>query len=273
MAQTIKKKYVGLDAAGILAQGIKNVTPRTWELPMPTSEDEIEVEDDGVGHICCRYATPEAFREILNEIKIGDNLDAGTFVGKDVSLPVLVPIVGVEDDCNVIMVSMDIAGTDFTITITKETIQCEIKPCVESWSGSLQGIQGYPEWGDAGDVDTGSGARPCWYVGEDLNCFTFGDTINIALKANESYDPEKIKNNRLIGRLLSKSTIDGSNETYGTVVGVARIATPGSDSDYVNLPGIFVLSHKSEYGAKTKVTFFPLMNIWQDYYNLSRQNQ
>ena len=271
MAQTIKKKYVGLDAAGILAQGIKNVTPRTWKLPMPTSEDKIEVEDYGVGHTCFRYATPEAFREILNEIKIGDNLDVGVVIGTDVSLPVLVPIVGVEDDGNVIMVSADIAGSEFSFTITKKTIQYEFKINGASWGSSLQGIQGYPNWGDAGDEYTGGEWRPCWNVSEDLNWFTFGDTINIALKANEPYDPEEPKNNRLIGRLLSKSTIGGSDETYGTVVGVARIATPGSGSDYMNLPGIFVLSHKSEYGAMTKVTFFPLMNKWQDYYNLRRE--
>lgn len=266
MAQT-KKKYVGEDAAGALAHGIDIITPRTWTLPVPDSEADTEVTED-MDSIAYSYPTPDEFKAVIPQVKIGDRLDIGGFLGG--SIPVEIPIVVNMSEDNEIQVPWCVAGSKGWVSINESRIGFVFEIGGDNWGTHLNGEAPYPVWGDAGETDNGSGVySPNWVVSEDLSCFSFNDQINIALKSTEGvYDTEELNKNRLVGRLLSKSTIEGNGrgESYGVVAGVAHIATPGSSTDPQTLPGIFMLSHKEGMGSQTRVTFFPLMNIWKDIY-------
>ena len=264
------KKYIGQKGTEALAHGVDIITPRTWVLPAPSSEADTVITDDGMDYMSYVYPTPESFKESIPQIKIGDKLDIGQFLGG--SIPSIVPIVADLGGGNEITVPWSVGGSKGWVAISKEQIGFVFEYGGDSWGMYLRGDKVYPVWGNGGETTNDSGnAYPNWIVSEDLDLFTFKDKINIALKSTEGvHDVNDLHKNWMYGRLLSKSTIDGSDETYGVVVGVAKIATPGSDTETKIVPGIFMLSHKSSWGAQTRVTFYPLINMWQDIYAMKQ---
>lgn len=271
MAQT-KKKYVGEEAAEALAHGVDIITPRTWVLPAPASEADTEITDDGVDIVSYTYPTPDSFKDSVSKMKIGDRLDIGQFIGG--SAPVIVPVVAESvRGGNEISVPWNFGGSEGWVAINEEQIAFAFELGGDSWGMRLSGDNPYPVWGEAGETTNSSGTTyPNWVVCEDLAYFSFKDKINIALKSTEGvYGTDNLHKNWMLGRLLSKSTIEGSDETYGVVAGVAKIATPGSDSETKIVPGIFMLSHKASWGSQTRVTFFPLINMWQELYAMKEK--
>lgn len=264
------KKYLGQKGTEALAHGVDIITPRTWVLPAPASEADTVITDDGLDYMSYVYPTPESFKESIPQIKIGDRLDIGQFIGG--SIPAIVPIVADLGGGNEITVPWSVGGSKGWVAISEEQIGFVFEYGGDDWGYSLNGDKDYPVWGDGGESPNGSGTlRPNWTVHEDLDCFNFKDKINIALKSTEGvHDVNDFHKNWMFGRLLSKSTIEGSDETYGVVVGVAKIATPGSDTETKIVPGIFMLSHKSSWGAQTLVTFYPLINMWQELYAMKQ---
>lgn len=265
------KKYLGQQGTEALAHGVDIITPRTWVLPAPASEADTEISDDGLGYMGYVYPTPESFKESIPQIKIGDKLDIGQFLGG--SIPAIVPIVADLGGVNEITVPWSVGGSKGWVTISEEQIGFVFEYGGDSWGMQLRGDKVYPVWGDCGEATNDYGSvYPNWIVSEDLDCFTFKDKINIALKSTEGvHDVVALHKNWMCGRLLSKSAIEGSDETYGVVVGVAKIATPGSDTETKIVPGIFMLSHKSSYGSQTRVTFYPLINMWQEFYAMKEK--
>lgn len=259
------KKYLGQQGAEALAHGVDIITPRIWVLPAPASEADTEIMDDGVEYVGYTYPTPDSFKECVSKIKIGDKLDIGQFIGG--SVPVIVPIISESvREGNEISVPWSFQGSKGWVVIRETQIAFAFEYGGDSWGYSLRGDNPYPVWGDGG-----GGTSPNWTIHEDINLFSFKDKINIALKSTEGvHGDENLHKNWMLGRLLSKSTIEGSDETYGVVAGVAKIATPGSDTETKIVPGIFMLSHKKSYGAQTRVTFYPLINMWQELYAMKK---
>lgn len=264
------KKYLGQKGTEALVHGVDIITPRTWVLPSPASEADTEISDDGMDYMSYIYPTPESFKESIPQIKIGDKLDIGQFLGG--SIPAIVPIVADLGEVNQITVPWSFGGSQGCVTINEEQIVFVFEYGGDNWGMSLNGDKDYPVWGEGGESPNGSGTLcPNWTVNEDLAYFSFKDKINIALKSTDGvYGVDELHKNWMYGRLLSKSAIEGSDETYGVVAGVAQIATPGSDTESKIVPGIFMLSHKSSYGAQTRVTFYPLINMWQDLYAMKQ---
>ena len=73
------KKYVGEEAARVLAAGIGAATPRTWDLTPDDLDSVTEEEQDGM--VLMQFPTPARLKVSLADIKTGDRLDASSAFG------------------------------------------------------------------------------------------------------------------------------------------------------------------------------------------------
>lgn len=276
------KKYVGEEAARVLAAGIGAATPRTWDLTPDDLDSVTEEEQDGM--VLMQFPTPARLKASLADIKTGDRLDASSAFG--ISACHLTVTTVLRDDASDgtfyhVFASMDSAddGIVYNFCIGNDNVAIVLLPLVEpdpsklsaSAGGSSWQYGAIPNWGDLGErpsdwryYGTGSAAQPIE--------FKIGDTFRTPTlvpygrpPSEASDDPaDQASANYAEGTIVGTGKVQ--NVPYLVVVGAARFGKKTSatakDDETITAPGIFYVTHPSTNYWYVK--FYPLLNKWAE---------
>ncbi|GEM_PF-3669353 len=275
------KKYVGEEAARVLAAGIGAATPRTWDLTPDDLDSVTEEEQDGM--VLMQFPTPARLKASLADIKTGDRLDASSAFG--ISACHLTVTTVLRDDASDgtfyhVFASMDSAddGIVYNFCIGNDNVAIVLLPLVEpdpsklsaSAGGSSWQYGAIPNWGDLGQSSawfyygTGSSSQPRDFkIGDTFRTPTlvpYGSPPSVA-----SDDPaDQPAANYAEGTIVGAGKIQ--NVPYLVVVGAARFgkmtsATP-KNAETITAPGIFYVTRPSTNYWYVK--FYPLLNKWKE---------
>lgn len=275
------KKYVGEEAARVLAAGIGAATPRTWDLTPDDLDSVTEEEQDGM--VLMQFPTPARLKASLADIKTGDRLDASSAFG--ISACHLTVTTVLRDDASDgtfyhVFASMDSAddGIVYNFCIGNDNVAIVLLPLVEpdpsklsaSAGGSSWQYGAIPNWGDLGQSSawfyygTGSSSQPRDFkIGDIFRTPTlvpYGSPPSVA-----SSDPaDQASANYAEGTIIGTGKVQ--NVPYLVVVGAARFgkmtsATP-KNAETITAPGIFYVTRPSTNYWYVK--FYPLLNKWKE---------
>lgn len=275
------KKYVGEEAARVLAAGIGAATPRTWDLTPDDLDSVTEEEQDGM--VLMQFPTPARLKASLADIKTGDRLDASSAFG--ISACHLTVTTVLRDDASDgtfyhVFASMDSAddGIVYNFCIGNDNVAIVLLPLVEpdpsklsaSAGGSSWQYGAIPNWGDLGQSSawfyygTGSSSQPRDFkIGDTFRTPTlvpYGSPPSVA-----SDDPaDQPAANYAEGTIVGAGKIQ--NVPYLVVVGAARFgkmtsATP-KNAETITAPAIFYVTRPSTNYWYVK--FYPLLNKWKE---------
>lgn len=281
------KKYVGEEAARVLAAGIGAATPRTWDLTPDDLDSVTEEEQDGM--VLMQFPTPARLKASLADIKTGDRLDASSAFG--ISACHLTVTTVLRDDASDgtfyhVFASMDSAddGIVYNFCIGNDNVAIVLLPLVEpdpsklspSAGGSSWQYGAIPNWGDLGErpsdwryYGTGSVAQPIE--------FKIGDTFRTPTlvpygcpPSEASDDPaDQAAANYAEGTIIGTGKVQ--NVPYLVVVGAARFGKKTSatakDDETITAPGIFYVTRPSTNYWYVK--FYPLLNKWKELENIA----
>lgn len=281
------KKYVGEEAARVLAAGIGAATPRTWDLTPDDLNSITEEEQDGM--VLMQFPTPARLKAALADIKTGDRLDASSVFG--ISACHLTVTTVLRDDASDgtfyhVFASMDSAddGIVYNFCIGNDNVAIVLLPLVEpdpsklsaSVGGSSWQYGAIPNWGDLGErpsdwsyYGTGSASQP--------RDFKIGDTFRTPTlvpygcpPSEASDDPaDQPSANYAEGTIIGTGKVQ--NVPYLVVVGAARLGKKTSatakDDETITAPGIFYVTHPSTNYWYVK--FYPLLNKWKELENIT----
>lgn len=275
------KKYVGEEAARVLAAGIGAATPRTWDLTPDDLDSVTEEEQDGM--VLMQFPTPARLKASLADIKTGDRLDASSAFG--ISACHLTVTTVLRDDASDgtfyhVFASMDSAddGIVYNFCIGNDNVAIVLLPLVEpdpsklsaSAGGSSWQYGAIPNWGDLGQSSawfyygTGSSSLP--------RDFKIGDTFRTPTlvpygcpPSEASDDPaDQASANYAEGTIVGTGKVQ--NVPYLVVVGAARFGKKTSatakDDETITAPGIFYVTRPSTNYWYVK--FYPLLNKWKE---------
>lgn len=274
------KKYVGEEAARVLAAGIGAATPRTWDLTPDDLDSVTEEEQDGM--VLMQFPTPARLKASLADIKTGDRLDASSVFG--ISACHLTVTTVLRDDASDgtfyhVLASMDSAddGIVYNFCIGNDNVAIVLLPLVEpdpsklsaSAGGSSWKYGAIPNWGDVYQsawfyTDHGSSSMPHDFkVGDIFRTPTlvpYGSPPSVA-----SSDPaDQPSANYAEGTIVGTGKVQ--NVPYLVVVGAARFGKKTSatakDDETITAPGIFYVTHPSTNYWYVK--FYPLLNKWKE---------
>lgn len=276
------KKYVGEEAARVLAAGIGAATPRTWDLTPDDLNSVTEEEQDGM--VLMQFPTPARLKAGLADIKTGDRLDASSAFG--ISACHLTVTTVLRDDASDgtfyhVFASMDSAddGIVYNFCIGNDNVAIVLLPLVEpdpsklsaSAGGSSWQYGAIPNWGDLGErpsdwsyYGTGPTSQP--------RDFKIGDTFRTPTLVPYGCPPSEASDDPAdqAGANYAEGTIVGTgkvqNVPYLVVVGAARFGKKTSatakDDETITAPGIFYVTHPSTNYWYVK--FYPLLNKWAE---------
>lgn len=281
------KKYVGEEAARVLAAGIGAATPRTWDLTPDDLNSVTEEEQDGM--VLMQFPTPASLKAGLADIKTGDRLDASSVFG--ISACHLTVTTVLRDDASDgtfyhVFASMDSAddGIVYNFCIGNDNVAIVLLPLVEpdpqklsaSVGGSSWQYGAIPNWGDLGErpsdwryYGTGSAAQP--------RDFKIGDTFRTPTlvpygcpPSEASDDPaDQPSANYAEGTIVGTGKVQ--NVPYLVVVGAARFGkkqgATAKDAETITAPGIFYVTRPSTNYWYVK--FYPLLNKWKELENIA----
>lgn len=281
------KKYVGEEAARVLAAGIGAATPRTWDLTPDDLDSVTEEEQDGM--VLMQFPTPARLKDSLADIKTGDRLDASSAFG--ISACHLTVTTVLRDDASDgtfyhVFASMDSAddGIVYNFCIGNDNVAIVLLPLVEpdpsklsaSAGGSSWQYGAIPNWGDLGErpsdwryYGTGSAAQPIE--------FKIGDTFRTPTlvpygcpPSETSDDPaDQAAANYAEGTIIGTGKVQ--NVPYLVVVGAARFGkkqgATDKDAETITAPGIFYVTRPSTNSWYVK--FYPLLNKWKELENIA----
>ena len=276
------KKYVGEEAARVLAAGIGAATPRTWDLTPDDLDSVTEEEQDGM--VLMQFPTPARLKASLADIKTGDRLDASSAFG--ISACHLTVTTVLRDDASDgtfyhVFASMDSAddGIVYNLCIGNDNVAIVLLPLVEpdpsklsaSAGGSSWQYGAIPNWGDLGErpsdwryYGTGSAAQPIE--------FKIGDTFRTPTlvpygcpPSEASDDPaDQASANYAEGTIVGTGKVQ--NVPYLVAVGAARFgkktSSTAKDDETITAPGIFYVTRPSTNYWYVK--FYPLLNKWAE---------
>lgn len=275
------KKYVGEEAARVLAAGIGAATPRTWDLTPDDLDSVTEEEQDGM--VLMQFPTPARLKASLADIKTGDRLDASSAFG--ISACHLTVTTVLRDDASDgtfyhVFASMTEAGEGvaYYFHIGNDNVAIVLLPLVEpdpsklsaSVGGSSWQYGAIPNWGDLGNSSawsyygTGSASQP--------RDFKIGDTFRTPTlvpygrpPSEASDDPaDQASANYAEGTIVGTGKVQ--NVPYLVVVGAARFGKKTSatakDDETITAPGIFYVTHPTTNYWYVK--FYPLLNKWAE---------
>lgn len=275
------KKYVGEEAARVLAAGIGAATPRTWDLTPDDLDSVTEEEQDGM--VLMQFPTPARLKASLADIKTGDRLDASSAFG--ISACHLTVTTVLRDDASDgtfyhVFASMNSAddGIVYSFCIGNDNVAIVLLPLVEpdpsklsaSAGGSSWQYGAIPNWGDLGQSSawfyygTGSSSQPRDFkIGDIFRTPTlvpYGSPPSVA-----SSDPaDQAAANYAEGTIVGTGKVQ--NVPYLVVVGAARFGKKTSatakDDETITAPGIFYVTHPSTNYWYVK--FYPLLNKWAE---------
>lgn len=275
------KKYVGEEAARVLAAGIGAATPRTWDLTPDDLDSVTEEEQDGM--VLMQFPTPARLKASLADIKTGDRLDASSAFG--ISACHLTVTTVLRDDASDgtfyhVFASMDSAddGIVYNFCIGNDNVAIVLLPLVEpdppklsaSAGGSSWQFGAIPNWGDLGQSSawfyygTGSSSQPRDFkIGDIFRTPTlvpYGSPPSVA-----SSDPaDQAAANYAEGTIIGTGKVQ--NVPYLVVVGAARFGKKTSatskDDETITAPGIFYVTRPSTNYWYVK--FYPLLNKWAE---------
>lgn len=281
------KKYVGEEAARVLAAGIGAATPRTWDLTPDDLDSVTEEEQDGM--VLMQFPTPARLKASLADIKTGDRLDASSAFG--ISACHLTVTTVLRDDASDgtfyhVFASMDSAddGIVYNFCIGNDNVAIVLLPLVEpdpsklspSAGGSSWQYGAIPNWGDLGErpsdwryYGTGSVAQPIE--------FKIGDTFRTPTLVPYGCPPSEASDNPAdqAAANYAEGTIIGTgkvqNVPYLVVVGAARFGkkqgATDKDAETITAPGIFYVTRPSTNYWYVK--FYPLLNKWKELENIA----
>lgn len=281
------KKYVGEEAARVLAAGIGAATPRTWDLTPDDLDSVTEEEQDGM--VLMQFPTPARLKASLADIKTGDRLDASSAFG--ISACHLTVTTVLRDDASDgtfyhVFASMDSAddGIVYNFCIGNDNVAIVLLPLVEpdpsklspSAGGSSWQYGAIPNWGDLGErpsdwryYGTGSVAQPIE--------FKIGDTFRTPTLVPYGRPPSEASDNPAdqAAANYAEGTIIGTgkvqNVPYLVVVGAARFGkkqgATDKDAETITAPGIFYVTRPSTNYWYVK--FYPLLNKWKELENIA----
>ncbi len=285
------KKYVGEEAARVLAAGIGAATPRTWDLTPDDLDSVTEEEQDGM--VLMQFPTPARLKASLADIKTGDRLDASSAFG--ISACHLTVTTVLRDDASDgtfyhVFASMDSAddGIVYNFCIGNDNVAIVLLPLVEpeppklsaSAGGSSWQYGAIPNWGDLGErpsdwryYGTGSAAQPIDFkIGDTFRTPTlvpYGCPPSVA-----SDDPtDQAAANYAEGTIVGTGKVQ--NVPYLVVVGAARFGKKTSatdkDAETITAPGIFYITTSKDANSPTYwyVKFYPLLNKWGELENIA----
>lgn len=276
------KKYVGEEAARVLAAGIGAATPRTWDLTPDDLDSVTEEEQDGM--VLMQFPTPARLKASLADIKTGDRLDASSVFGVSACHLMVMGVLRNEESGGVyctVYASMTEAGEGvaYYFHIRNDNVDIVVLPIVEpdpsklsaSAGGSSWQYGAIPNWGDLGErpsdwryYGTGSAAQPIE--------FKIGDTFRTPTlvpygcpPSEASDDPaDQPSANYAEGTIVGTGKVQ--NVPYLVVVGAARFGKKTSatakDDETITAPGIFYVTHPSTNYWYVK--FYPLLNKWAE---------
>lgn len=281
------KKYVGEEAARVLAAGIGAATPRTWDLTPDDLDSVTEEEQDGM--VLMQFPTPARLKASLADIKTGDRLDASSAFG--ISACHLTVTTVLRDDASDgtfyhVFASMDSAddGIVYNFCIGNDNVAIVLLPLVEpdpsklsaSAGGSSWQYGAIPNWGDLGAqpsdwryYGTGSASQPIEFkIGDIFRTPTlvpYGSPPSVA-----SDDPaDQAGANYAEGTIVGAGKVQ--NVPYLVVVGAARFGKKPSatakDDETITAPGIFYVTRPSTNYWYVK--FYPLLNKWKELENIA----
>lgn len=285
------KKYVGEEAARVLAAGICAATPRTWDLTPDDLDSVTEEEQDGM--VLMQFPTPARLKAALADIKAGDMLDASKLFEAS---PCHLTVTGVfrNEEYGVVYctvyASMTEAGDGvaYYFHIRNDTVDVVVLPLVEpdpqklsaSAGGSSWQYGAIPNWGDLGErpsdwsyYGTGSASQPM--------DFKIGDTFRTptlvpygAPPSEASDDPaDQASANYAEGTIVGTGKVQ--NVPYLVVVGAARFGkktnSTAKDDETITAPGIFYITASNAANSPTYwyVKFYPLLNKWKELENIA----
>lgn len=276
------KKYVGEEAAEVLAAGIGAASPRTWDLTPDDPESVTEEERDGMAIM--QFPTPSKLKESLAEIKAGDRLDVSKVLGASGWEIAVASIVRFDEAgisyCNVVASLNDPdEGVIYNLLINNDDVSIVVMSLGEqkpqklsaSAGGSSWQYGAIPNWGDLGE-------RPsCWsYYGTGFASqpidFKIGDTFRTPTlvpygcpPSEASDDPaDQAAANYAEGTIVGTGKVQ--NVPYLVAVGAARFGKKTSatakDDETITAPGIFYVTRPSTNSWYVK--FYPLLNKWKE---------
>lgn len=275
------KKYVGEDAARILAAGIGAATPRTWDLTPDDLDSVTEEEQDGM--VLMQFPTPASLKAALADIKTGDRLDASKVFDASACHLTVTGVLRNEESgvlyCTV-YASMSEAGEGvaYYFHIRNDNVDIVVLPLVEpdpqklsaSVGGSSWQYGAIPNWGDLGQSSawfyygTGSSSQP--------RDFKIGDTFRTPTlvpygcpPSEASDDPaDQASANYAEGTIIGTGKVQ--NVPYLVAVGAARFGkktnATAKDDETITAPGIFYVTRPSTNYWYVK--FYPLLNKWKE---------
>lgn len=281
------KKYVGEEAARVLAAGIGAATPRTWDLTPDDLDSVTEEEQDGM--VLMQFPTPARLKASLADIKTGDRLDASSAFG--ISACHLTVTTVLRDDASDgtfyhVFASMTEAGEGvaYYFHIGNDNVAIVLLPLVEpdpsklsaSVGGSSWQYGAIPNWGDLGErpsdwryYGTGSVAQPIE--------FKIGDTFRTPTLVPYGCPPSEASDNPAdqAAANYAEGTIIGTgkvqNVPYLVVVGAARFGkkqgATDKNAETITAPGIFYVTRPSTNYWYVK--FYPLLNKWKELENIA----
>lgn len=279
------KKYVGEEAARVLAAGIGAATPRTWDLTPDDLESVTTEELDGV--VLLQFPTPASLKAGLADIKAGDRLDASKVFDASAFHLTVMDVLRNEENGVVyytVYASMTDAGevVAYYFHIRNDYVDIVVFPIVEpdpsklsaSVGGSSWQYGALPNWGDLGNSSnwfyygTGSSSQPRDFkIGDIFRTPTlvpYGSPPSVA-----SSDPaDQASANYAEGTIVGTGKVQ--NVPYLVVVGAARFGKKPSatakDDETITAPGIFYITASNAANSPTYwyVKFYPLLNKWRE---------
>lgn len=277
------KKYLGEDAAQVIASGLNAVTPRVWRL-YPDDPETLVINEVDDYTTEMRFPLPDAFRAALPDLKIGDIIDAteilfGDGPGSKAYFAINWYNAYQLDDGSMVYTgyaTMMLAGANFTLAFSNEengscfVSMIAISKALEKFSSSVEcgfnrdatGEYGCPDnWGVGTPFKNNPYGHGYIYLGGDNIAakLRVGTVVHFPVnKTNDDTD-----RNYMDGLVISAGMI--ANTFHAVVAGSLRFYSPGSDSETKTTPGLWELigasSNHMAFG-----NFYPLLNIWEDIY-------
>lgn len=287
------KKYVGEDAARVLAAGIGAATPRTWDLTPDDLESVTEEEQDGM--VLMQFPTPASLKASLADVKVGDKLDLSKTFDASAAQLTITAVHRLEENgtmYHTLLASMAVvdSGLTYHLSIDNDNVSFVMLPLVEpepqklsaSAGGSSWQYGAIPSWGNVYQsawfyTDHGSSSMPHDFkVGDTFRTPTlvpYGSPPSVA-----SDDPaDQAAANYAEGTIVGAGKIQ--NVPYFVVVGAARFGkndyATGKDDETFTAPGIFYITEGKSAGSTHfwYVKFYPLLNKWKELENVSDEIQ
>lgn len=276
------KKYVGEDAARVLAAGIGAATPRTWDLTPDDLESVTEEEQDGM--VLMQFPTPASLKASLADVKVGDKLDLSKTFDASAAQLTITAVHRLEENgtmYHTLLASMAVvdSGLTYHLSIDNDNVSFVMLPLVEpdpqklsaSAGGSSWQYGAIPNWGDLGErpsawsyYGTGPASQP--------RDFKIGDTFRTPTlvpygcpPSEASDDPaDQASANYAEGTIVGTGKVQ--NVPYLVAVGAARFgkktSSTAKDDETITAPGIFYVTRPSTNYWYVK--FYPLLNKWAE---------